>query len=82
MKANKHIKSLSNVLSSTGLGIFLIVGLTGCTSSDKCKDLPSQNLKHKEECKNQSSGGTIFPVFNSGYFGSNNATSHSESQGG
>lgn len=82
MRKGKYIQNLTSALTSTGLGLFLVIGLTGCDSSNKCKNTSAQNPKNKEECKNQSSGGTIFPVFNSGYFGSSSTSNYNESHGG
>lgn len=81
-----HIKTLSQVLQ-TGLGLFLVTGLTGCTDK-KCDDLQYAPQWHVDECKKEqtnstsgrssshtSSGFFLMPSYGSG--GSYHSTSHS-----
>lgn len=64
MKKNKHIKNLKNACQS-GLGLFLITGLTGCdTDNNKCKDMSMLPQKQLEECRHR--GGSFIPIWNSG----------------
>ena len=52
MKKFKPIK-LTTVLN-TGLGLFLVTGLTGCTN-DECDDLKYAPQSKIDECKKKSS---------------------------
>jgi len=79
-----HIKTLSQVLQ-TGLGLFLVTGLTGCTDKD-CEDLQYAPKWHVDECKKEqtttsSVGGSHSPSTSSGYFllMSNHGSSYSSS---
>lgn len=83
----QHIKSLSQVLQ-TGLGIFLVTGLTGCTDK-KCNYLQYAPQWHVDECKKEqtttsSIGGSHSPSTSSGYFllMSNHGSSHSSHSSG
>ena len=53
MKKGKYIQNLTSALTSTGLGLFLVIGLTGCDSSNKCKNTSAQNPKNKEIAVNK-----------------------------
>lgn len=63
MKKNKHIKKVKNACQS-GLGLFLITGLTGCDTDGKCKDMSVLPQSQLEECRHR--GGSFIPIWNSG----------------
>lgn len=70
MKTRKNqIRKLSSVIGTSGLGLFLITGLTGCT--DKCDSDNFKYLTQKEqlECKDKR--------YNSGYSAGSSSSSHS-----
>ena len=60
---NKHIKNLKTACQS-GLGLFLITGLTGCDTDGKCKDMSMLSQNQIEECR--SKGGSFIPKWTSG----------------
>lgn len=86
MKKRNHIQNLKTVLNTTGLGVFLTVGLSGCDgidNNDDCKQYSNLSKQNIEECRERkntthSSGGA---VHSSGFFGSS-SSSHGESIGG
>lgn len=50
---NNHIQKLSTLINTSGLGIFLVVGLNGCDGvSDDCKNLNNLPQYKVDECKN------------------------------
>ena len=60
---NKHIKNLKTACQS-GLGLFLIAGLTGCDTDGKCKDMSVLPQSQLDDCRSR--GGSFIPVWNSG----------------
>lgn len=86
MKKKNHIKKLSVVLNTTGLGVFLVVGLSGCDgvgNNDECKQYSNVSKQYMQECEDKrnrthSSGSSHATT---GFFGSG-SSSHSESVGG
>ena len=71
MRKRNHIQSLKSV-GTTGLGLFLIVGLSGCDSKPRvdCKKYPNDN-----DCRQHTSGGAVF-IPNSSYYGTSTSDSH------
>ena len=66
MKPSKNFRTLKTVLGTSGLGLFLAVGLTGCSDKD-CYNVNNSASKINE-CLNGSSGGS--GIYSSGFFSS------------
>ena len=87
----KHIVKLSTALSSTGLGLFLIVGLNGCDVDDDCNKTwnnsktPTNQTDECKQSRSHSYSTAIIPTgtstHSSGFFSSDSSSSHSSSGG-
>ena len=64
-----HIRKLSEVLTASGLGLFLITGLTGCDNNQDDKCLEFENIPSKlDECRQSirsTSSGFFMPLHSS-----------------
>lgn len=69
MRKRNHIQILTDALTTTGLGLFLIVGFSGC---DKPQDRTPDTRQKKEE-----SNPTFFPPTWSGFFKPSSSVEHS-----
>ncbi len=85
----KHIKNLKEALSTSGLGLFLIAGLSGCDGDNVCdkenKYLSQREQLAKKECRENSY--ISVPVTNtsshsSGFFAPSSTYHSSYSSGG
>ena len=85
----KHITTLKQALS-TGLGLFLVTGLTGCEDKpDKCKKLTFASQEVIDECTKEKdkpqvgtgtsshSSGFFAPIFSSTHSGGSVSEGHS-----
>lgn len=83
---NNHIQKLSTLINTSGLGIFLVVGLNGCDGvSDDCKNLNNLPQYKVDECKKHrnstvTSTGSGTSSMYTGFFGA--GTSADSSSGG
>lgn len=82
---SKHIVTFSDV-ATTGLGLFLIVGLSGCDSKSCTKGNATYTGDRVQECLNSggflSTGSATGSSVSSGYFGGYNSNNSSYHSGG
>lgn len=79
---SKHIKKLSQITSTTGVGLFLIFGLSGCNNDDCNNKFPQSQI---DECKKHYSSGSsnsFIPVSSGGYSANKSSGFFGESSNG
>jgi hypothetical protein len=85
----KHLKKLTEATLTSGLGVFLVIGLQGCDSENVCNknmnNLTQKQQLTQKECKDNNSA-VIVPsssgyTHSSGFF-SPSSTYHSSSSSG
>lgn len=76
MKPSKNFRTLKAVLETSGLGLFLAVGLTGCSDKD-CYNVNNSASKINE-CLNGSRTGSPggSGIYSSGFFSSSSNSAY------